>query len=146
MTTTEQPTSLIPTLPGQYYTDPAIFALEQSHVFEDMWFCSVRSSDLPTAGSFKKVTGVGGHGPKDFLVKKHASTRNYIFASDNKDELSEALDPAWKGPLPYTIIVDEKGNVIYREMGSINFLAMRRAIVPALNRLTPWKGLSPVKP
>jgi hypothetical protein len=25
---------------------------------------------LTAAGSFKKVTGVGGHGPKDFLVKK----------------------------------------------------------------------------
>ncbi len=82
----------------------------------------------------------------DFLKKKHASMKNYIFASDNKDALSEALDPAWKGPLPYTIIVDEKGNVIYREMGSIDFLKMRRAIVPALNRLTPWGGLSPIKP
>jgi len=83
---------------------------------------------------------------KDFLVKKHASTKNYIFASDNKDELSEALDPAWKGPLPYTIIVDEKGKVIYREMGSIDFLKMRRAIVPALNSLKPWQGLSPIPP
>jgi Rieske 2Fe-2S family protein len=55
MTTTEQPASLISTLSGQYYTDPAIFALEQSHVFEDMWFCAVRSSDLPTPGSFQKV-------------------------------------------------------------------------------------------
>jgi thiol-disulfide isomerase/thioredoxin len=83
---------------------------------------------------------------KDFLVKKHASTKNYIFASSNKDELSEALDPAWKGPLPYTIIVDEKGKVIYREMGSIDFLKMRRAIVPALNALKPWQGLSPIPP
>ncbi len=83
---------------------------------------------------------------KDFLDKKHASMKNYIFASDQKDALSEALDPAWKGPLPYTIIVDEKGNVIYREMGSINFLKMRRAIVPALNRLNPWQGLSPIPP
>lgn len=83
---------------------------------------------------------------KDFLVKKNASTKNYIFASDNKDELSEALDPAWKGPLPYTIIVDEKGKVIYREMGSIDFLKMRRAIVPALNALKPWQGLSPIPP
>ena len=83
---------------------------------------------------------------KDFLVKKHASTKNYIFASANKDELSEALDPAWKGPLPYTIIVDEKGKVIYREMGSIDFLKMRRAIVPALNALKPWGGLSPIPP
>jgi peroxiredoxin len=83
---------------------------------------------------------------RDFLTKKHASMKNYIFASDQKDELSEALDPAWKGPLPYTIIVDEKGDVIYREMGSIDFLKMRRAIVPALNRLAPWQGLSPVPP
>jgi thiol-disulfide isomerase/thioredoxin len=83
---------------------------------------------------------------KKFLEQKHASMKNYIFATDNKDELSEALDPAWKGPLPYTIIVDEKGNVIYREMGSINFLKMRRAIVPALNKLKPWQGLSPVPP
>ena len=55
MTTTDLPASLISTLPGQYYTDPAIFALEQSRLFESMWFCAVRSSDLPTPGSFKKV-------------------------------------------------------------------------------------------
>src|SRR3712207_2065259 len=48
MTTTDLPASLISTLPGQYYTDPAIFALEQTRVFETMWFCAVRSADLPT--------------------------------------------------------------------------------------------------
>ena len=69
--------------------------------------------------------------------------KNYIFASANKDEFVEALDPAWKGPLPYTLIVDEKGKVIYREMGSIDFLKMRRAIVPALNRLKPWQRPEP---
>ena len=55
MTTTDLPASLISTLPGQYYTDPAIFALEQSKIFENMWFGAVRSSDLPTPGSFKKI-------------------------------------------------------------------------------------------
>src|SRR3712207_7064022 len=55
MTTTDLPASLISTLPGQYYTDPAIFALEQSRVFETMWFCAVRSADLPTPGKFRKV-------------------------------------------------------------------------------------------
>jgi peroxiredoxin len=83
---------------------------------------------------------------KDFLVQHHASMKNYIFASADRDGLSTAFDPKWRGVAPYTIIVDEKGNVIYREMGSIDFLAMRRAIVPALNRLTPWQGLSPIKP
>ncbi len=85
---------------------------------------------------------------KEFLTKKHASTKNYILASDNKDELYDAFESVkdWRGELPYTLILDEKGNVLYREKGELDFLAMRRAIVPALNRLKPWGGLSPIKP
>ena len=42
MTTTQLPESLISTLPGHFYTDPQIFALEQAKIFEDMWFCAIR--------------------------------------------------------------------------------------------------------
>ena len=83
---------------------------------------------------------------KDFLTQRHASMKNYIFASADRDSMVKAFDPTWRGMAPFTLIVDEKGNVIYKEVGSIDFLAMRRAIVPALNRLTPWQGLSPIKP
>jgi len=85
---------------------------------------------------------------KEFLTKKHASMKNYILASSNKDELYDAFESVkdWRGELPYTLILDEKGNVLYREKGELDFLAMRRAIVPALNRLKPWGGLSPIKP
>ncbi len=55
VTATSLPPSLISTLAGSYYTDPAIFSLEQSRVFESMWFCAVRSGDLPTPGSFRSV-------------------------------------------------------------------------------------------
>jgi glycine betaine catabolism A len=47
--------SLIPTLPGRYYTDPAIFALEQERVFETMWFCVVHGADVGTTGDFRTV-------------------------------------------------------------------------------------------
>lgn len=50
------PESLISTLPGHFYTDPAVFALEQEKVFEAMWFCVVRSADLDKPGAFKTVT------------------------------------------------------------------------------------------
>ena len=84
---------------------------------------------------------------KEFLDKKHASMKNYILASENKDELYDAFESAknWKGELPYTLIVNEKGEVIYRERGELSFLKMRRAIVPELNRIKPWGGLSPIK-
>lgn len=55
MTTTELPASLISTLPGRYYTDPQIFAQEQALIFEQMWFCAARGSDIPTPGSFRTV-------------------------------------------------------------------------------------------
>ncbi|WP_394621531.1 aromatic ring-hydroxylating dioxygenase subunit alpha [Lentzea sp. JNUCC 0626] len=47
--------SLISTLEGRYYTDPAIFAREQAFIFEKMWFCAVKSSDLPNPGDFRTV-------------------------------------------------------------------------------------------
>ena len=55
MTSTQLPESLISTLPGRYYTDPQVFALEQARIFEDMWFCAVRGSDIPAAGDFRTV-------------------------------------------------------------------------------------------
>ena len=85
---------------------------------------------------------------KDFLTKKHASMKNYIIPAEKKDAYFDAIDPAnvWKGELPYTLIVNEKGEVVYREHGALTFLKMRRAIVPELNRIKPWGGLSPIKP
>ncbi|NUS81437.1 MAG: aromatic ring-hydroxylating dioxygenase subunit alpha [Streptomyces sp.] len=53
MPTTSLPPSLIRTLSGEHYTDPAIFALEQERVFEAMWFCVARSADLAKPGQFR---------------------------------------------------------------------------------------------
>lgn len=55
MTTTDLPASLISTLPGKYYTDPDIFAAEQARIFESLWFCAVRSSELADPGDFRTV-------------------------------------------------------------------------------------------
>jgi peroxiredoxin len=77
-----------------------------------------------------------------FLQQHHASTRNLIFGSTDKYALLEALDPEWSGALPHTLLIGPDGKVLYRQTGAIDFLAIRRAIVPALNAITPWPGLS----
>ncbi|MCC9711245.1 aromatic ring-hydroxylating dioxygenase subunit alpha [Streptomyces sp. MNU76] len=53
MTLTNLPPSLIPTLSGEYYTDPGVFAQEQELVFEAMWFCVARASELAKPGAFR---------------------------------------------------------------------------------------------
>jgi thiol-disulfide isomerase/thioredoxin len=63
-----------------------------------------------------------------FLQKNEASNRNYIFSSDNNNDLVEAVDPQWDGALPYTIIVEQGGNVIYRIQGTIDMVTVRKLI------------------
>ncbi len=41
-----------------------------------------------------------------------AST-NYLYNEDDKYKLIEAGDTAWGGALPYTILVEPGGNIVY---------------------------------
>ncbi len=54
------------------------------------------------------------------LRRNHVSTKNYIYASDNLDELAEALDKQWEGPLPYTILIAPGGEIVRRWKGRID--------------------------
>jgi Rieske 2Fe-2S family protein len=47
--------SLIPALPGSTYVDEAVFRAEQERIFEQMWFCAIRSADLDKAGAWRTV-------------------------------------------------------------------------------------------
>ncbi len=47
--------SLISTLPGLSYTDPALFQQEQQKIFEARWIAAVRSSDLDGPGTFRTL-------------------------------------------------------------------------------------------
>jgi thiol-disulfide isomerase/thioredoxin len=80
-----------------------------------------------------------------FLEKHHASTRNLYFGETDKYKLIEALDPDWNGALPHTLLLAPNGEVLFRQTGEIDFLELRRKIVPALNRITPWPGMSDAK-
>ena len=55
MTTTDPTPTLIATLPGAAYTDPAFFALEQEHIFERMWFCAADGRKLTAPGDFVTI-------------------------------------------------------------------------------------------
>jgi thiol-disulfide isomerase/thioredoxin len=80
-----------------------------------------------------------------FLEKHHASSRNYYFADTDKYKMFEALDPEWKGGLPHTLLIAPGGEVVYRATEELDFLELRRKIVPALNKITPWPGMSDAK-
>jgi peroxiredoxin len=65
----------------------------------------------------------------DFLKKKQAANRNYIFTGDNKYKLIEAVDPNWQGALPYTVLVEPGGKIVYAKQSTIDPLLMKKTIV-----------------
>jgi len=63
------------------------------------------------------------------LKKLEASNKNYLYSGSDKYQLIEAVDPDWQGALPYTVLVEPGGNIVYRHQGAVNMLELRRAIV-----------------
>ncbi len=66
------------------------------------------------------------------LEKKHATSRNLLFASNDTAALQAAFDPAWESAVPYTVLLDANGNVLYKNLGSVDILELRRTILANL--------------
>lgn len=72
-----------------------------------------------------------------FLKKNNASVSNFIFSVDDKYKLIEAIDPKWQGALPYTILVEPGGKIVYAKQGIIDPVQMKKLIVehPLIGRV-----------
>jgi len=64
-----------------------------------------------------------------FLQKHQASNKNYIFNKDDVYEMIEAVDPDWQGALPYTMLIEPGGKIIYKKQDTIDPLNMKKLIV-----------------
>ncbi|HTD93536.1 MAG TPA: redoxin family protein, partial [Chitinophagaceae bacterium] len=67
------------------------------------------------------------------LQQRQASNKNYLFDLDKKFALIEALDPAWQGALPYTLIIEPGGKIVYQKQNVIDPAKLKEMIVD--NRL-----------
>ena len=67
-----------------------------------------------------------------FLERKHATSRNLIFASDDTAALQTAFDPAWQSAVPYTVLIGADGKVLYSSLGSVDLLDLHRKILAAV--------------
>jgi peroxiredoxin len=89
----------------------------------------VRDLDLITvsANMPDEKTGV-----QKMLEKKRATSRNLLFASNDTAALQTAFDPAWESAVPYTVLLDPNGKVLYKNLGTVDILELRRTILANL--------------
>jgi len=92
---------------------------------------------------FELVT-VAAHYPDEknealaFLKKQQATNKNLLFGDTDKYKLIEAFEPGWDGALPFTILIDPTGEVLYKSQGPFDALEVKRRIVKYLNERKPW--------
>jgi peroxiredoxin len=70
----------------------------------------------------------------NFLTKKQASMKNYIFKGD-KYAFIEGLDKKWEGSLPYTLFIAPGGKIIYGKPGLIEPLELKKVIAENIGRI-----------
>jgi peroxiredoxin len=63
------------------------------------------------------------------LEKKHATSRNLLFDSDDTAAMQKAFDPSWESAVPYTVLIDPDGKILYKRIGSVDMLELRRTIL-----------------
>lgn len=94
---------------------------------------------------FELVT-VSTNSPEDkgpvlrFLQEHHSAVRNLLFASDDVYAMQEAFDKRWDSGVPYTIVISPDGKVIYEQVGAVDLLPLRRAVLATLPEGGAFKG------
>ena len=74
------------------------------------------------------------------LTKNHATGRNLLFDSGNTAAMQTAFDPQWDSAVPYTALLGPGGKVLYRNLGSVDILELRRVILKNLS--AEYEGFS----
>lgn len=97
---------------------PEFIRIHRMFYGRDFEFVSITSDDLS-----KKDNAL------EFLQSKESGVKNYIFSGKDKYSLIEAVDPNWNGALPYTILVEPGGKVVYSVQNTIDPLELKRTIV-----------------
>ncbi len=84
---------------------------------------------------------------KAFLEKQHAvpsarlkralaaegrETANFIYTAASSDALVQALDPAWPGPLPHTVLIAPGGKILWRHNGPVDPEELKNAVLKHL--------------
>jgi len=64
-----------------------------------------------------------------FLKVQQASNKNYIFNKDDVYQMIEAVAPDWQGGLPFTMLIEPGGRIIYQKQDTFDPLEMKKLIV-----------------
>ena len=104
-------------------------------------FISISVDDVKDVSKMKTFLEKNGAGLSDRLKKSVKAegrrSNSYVFTGGSQEDLMKALDPEWPGGLPHTVLVDERGKVLWRHNGPVNGDELRSAVLKHMG--TMWE-------
>lgn len=97
---------------------PELITMNRMYRRRDFEFISISADDPSKQNKVLK-----------FLQDNQSSSTNYLFNIDDKYKLIEAIDPNWQGALPYTLLIEPGGKIVYSKQGAIDPAELKRVIV-----------------
>lgn len=90
-------------------------------------------ADLPKVKAFLEKQGAGVSAGRMASVRAEGrGTNHYVVEGADTDALAKALDPQWKGPVPYTLLVAPGGEILWRHDGPIDQAEACAEIIKAM--------------
>jgi peroxiredoxin len=115
---------------------PELVATSRRFDMRNFEFISITTDemkDLPKAKAFLEKRGAGLSDRLKKSVKEEGRKSNsYYFTGGSVENLMKALDPEWPGGIPHTVLIDTKGNVLWRHNGQVNGDELRAKILEHL--------------
>ncbi len=67
------------------------------------------------------------------LEDEGRTSNNYLYTDASIDDLADALDPDWEGPMPHTVLVAPGGKIVFRHNGEISEEVLLAAILKEMS-------------
>lgn len=116
---------------------PDLVALARRMDMRDFEFVTLSVDDPKLEPRVKAFLEKNHVAPADRLSRElkaeGRTTLNYLYSESSTDDLVQALDPKWEGPLPHTLLIGPDGKVLYRHTGAVDPTELRVKVVEAMS-------------
>ncbi|MCW5556263.1 MAG: TlpA family protein disulfide reductase [Verrucomicrobiae bacterium] len=101
--------------------------------FEFISFSVDEAQDASKAKAFLEKNGAGLSDRLKKSVKDEGRKSNsYRFEGGTTEDLMKALDPEWPGGIPYTVLADVDGKILWRYSGAVDGDELRAKVLEHL--------------
>jgi thiol-disulfide isomerase/thioredoxin len=115
---------------------PALVSLSRRLGNRDFEFNTISLDDpklQPQAKAFLEKQHAAPPGRLKRLLRAEGRTAtNFLYTEASTDALVQALDPAWPGPLPHTVLIAPGGKIVYRHNGPVDPAELLTKIIAEL--------------